>query len=412
MLVVYLIVCPCGALQWIQYVAIADIIVDYYDVSYETVNWTNLITLLCFVICTIPSSFLLDKYGIRVSAIISGLGICIATWIKMASVSQNNFWIVILAQGILATSQTPLINIPPKMAANWFGPDEVSMACSIGLNGIQIGSALGFILPPFLIKKDSVADDLFATNVGLGILCTVAFVLILLVFTDKPPNAPSYAVINQPQKIEYIATIKSLLRNKSFLWVLLACGLNLSTYCLLQTVLNQIVLYYYSEATEDVGLMGLLMIITGIFGCVTAGYILDKFKIFRLLVLLSNFLLLITFIFFTFTLDINIVYPYIFSCMFGLFSIAYIATCYQIGIETTYPEPEAVVVGIMNASGQGLGIVGTYIYSYLFYEITTLWANVCLCLIYVITFIILIFVKFELKRSETNSNKGLQTKGV
>ncbi|KAF5293177.1 hypothetical protein FQR65_LT11022 [Abscondita terminalis] len=406
-LIIYMTVSICVNVQWTEYIVVADVIVDYYNISYEAVNWTNLISYLFFLICSLPTSYLIEKCGCRMIAVIGSLAVCLATWIKVASVSPTKFWLVMLSHGVIGIFQTPFLIMSPTVAANWFGPNEVSFACSIGFIGVQLGLALGYVLPPLLIRRGSVDDDLMSTNIGLAVISTMAFLLTLFV-TDKPPIPPSYAAINRHQKVEYIKTIRQLIKNKPFLWILLGYAFILSIYCTLHTVLNQIVLKYYPDATKDVGIMGLSMIIAGIFGSACASHLLDRFKIFRFSVLLYSVLVTLSLIVFTYTLNINIAFPYITMATFGLFSVSFIAACTQVAIETTYPISETVVAGIMNAFGQGIAIASTYIYSSLFYKVEDIWANNSMVIICIITLLILLFTKFELKRTEVDMRKNLE----
>lgn len=46
----------------------------------------------------------------------------------------------------------------------------------------------------------------------------------------------------------------------------------------ISTLLSQMVIHYYGDdAQEDTGTIGLLLVVSGMFGSVVCGYILDKF---------------------------------------------------------------------------------------------------------------------------------------
>merc|ERR1712071_221438 len=100
-----------------------------------------------------------------------------------------------------------ILGVPPNVAAVWFGPEQVSSACSIGVFGNQLGVALGFLLPPMMVGShdgDIIAigadlSQLFYILAGLssgwlldsygditcnGVLCSsllVGFILTLLI---------------------------------------------------------------------------------------------------------------------------------------------------------------------------------------------------------------------------------------
>ena len=63
----------------------------------------------------------------------------IGAWIKVASVSPDRFWVTFLGQFIVAISQVFILGVPPRLAAVWFGPTQVSTACAIGVFGNQVG---------------------------------------------------------------------------------------------------------------------------------------------------------------------------------------------------------------------------------------------------------------------------------
>lgn len=66
-------------------------------------------------------------------------GTCLGAWIKVASVSPDRFWVTFLGQTIVGLSQIFILSIPARLAAVWFGPEQVSSACSIGVFGNQVG---------------------------------------------------------------------------------------------------------------------------------------------------------------------------------------------------------------------------------------------------------------------------------
>lgn len=71
--------------------------------------------------------------------IIGMAGTCVGAWIKVASVSPDRFWVTFLGQTIVGLSQIFILNVPARLSAVWFGPEQVSSACSIGVFGNQVG---------------------------------------------------------------------------------------------------------------------------------------------------------------------------------------------------------------------------------------------------------------------------------
>lgn len=84
MLLLFMILSASNALQWVQYCIISDVVVSYYGVSNDAVNWTSMIYMLTYIVLIFPGSWFLDKYGLKTSILIGALGNCLGAWIKVA----------------------------------------------------------------------------------------------------------------------------------------------------------------------------------------------------------------------------------------------------------------------------------------------------------------------------------------
>lgn len=71
-----------------------------------------------------------------------GFGTALGSWVKVFSTGQDQFWIAFIGQTIVASSQCFILSVPARLAAVWFGPDQVSSACSIGVFGNQVSKYL------------------------------------------------------------------------------------------------------------------------------------------------------------------------------------------------------------------------------------------------------------------------------
>lgn len=66
------------------------------------------------------------------------LGNALGAWIKVFSVATDKFWLTLIGQTIAAISQIFILAIPARLAAIWFGENQVSSACTIGVLGNQV----------------------------------------------------------------------------------------------------------------------------------------------------------------------------------------------------------------------------------------------------------------------------------
>ena len=67
-----------------------------------------------------------------------------------------------------------------------------------------------------------------------------------LVFRTAPPTPPSYAAKQQgEEKINFAQSLKNLMKNRSFMILLLAYGINVGVFYAISTLLSQIILGHY-----------------------------------------------------------------------------------------------------------------------------------------------------------------------
>ncbi len=69
------------------------------------------------------------------------MGTTAGAWIKVLGVSPDLFYVLLIGQTVAAMSQVFVLGVPPTVAAVWFGPDEVSSACGIGVFGNQVDTS-------------------------------------------------------------------------------------------------------------------------------------------------------------------------------------------------------------------------------------------------------------------------------
>uniref|UniRef100_T1GPB4 Uncharacterized protein n=1 Tax=Megaselia scalaris TaxID=36166 RepID=T1GPB4_MEGSC len=89
---------------------------------------------------SLPNALILFPQGLRITALVGIFGTCIGSWIKVFSVSPDAFYIGFIGQSVVAFSQVFILSLPARVAAVWFGPDQVSSACSVGVFGNQVSS--------------------------------------------------------------------------------------------------------------------------------------------------------------------------------------------------------------------------------------------------------------------------------
>ncbi|XP_039755588.1 uncharacterized MFS-type transporter C09D4.1 isoform X1 [Pararge aegeria] len=385
MLTFFVVYSASNSLQWTQYTIISDIITKYYGVSSNAVSWTSMIYMVTYVPLIFPASWLLDKTGLRVTTIIGSFGTCAGAWLKVFSVPQDMFWLGFTGQTVVAVAQVFILNLPPRLAAVWFGADQVSSACSIGVFGNQLGVALGFFLPPMLVRAqgtmEEIGADLQVMFYLVAGLTSVLFVFIVLFFKAAPPSPPSAAAdMGAALDSNFLQSIKKLLTNRNYILLLISYGLNVGVFYAISTLLNELVLTYYPGANADAGRIGLVIVVAGMVGSVVCGFILDKTHRFKETTLAVYAATVVGMIIFTFTLDCGYISVVYFSSIFlGFFMAGYLPVGFEFASEVTYPEPEGTTSGILNACAQVFGTVLTLLFEWMLGRVGDRWADLAMC---------------------------------
>ncbi|XP_066533611.1 feline leukemia virus subgroup C receptor-related protein 1 isoform X1 [Hoplias malabaricus] len=407
-----------NAFQWIQYSIIANIFMHYYSVSNVMIDWLSVIYMLVYVPLIFPAAWLLDRRGLRVTALL-GAGLNAAgAWLKCASVGPQLFWITAAAQLICSVAQVFILGLPSRIASVWFGPREVSTACAAAVLGNQLGVAIGFLLPPVLVPNTSEDKDLMGRNIsimfyGTAAVSTLLFILTVFVIQDRPPLPPSPAQAILPtspaEDYSYKKSIISLFKNKPFILLLLSYGIMTGSFYSVSTLLNQIIITYYPGEEINAGRIGLTLVVAGMIGSILCGLWLDHTKTYKMTTLIVYILSFIGMLVFTFTLDLKLLLVVFFTGgVLGFFMTGYLPIGFEFGVEITYPESEGTSSGLLNAFAQVFGIIFTLIQGKLTTDYNPRIGNIFVCAWIFLGVILTALIKSELKRHGANmgNSKG------
>ncbi|KAF5296869.1 hypothetical protein FQA39_LY12387 [Lamprigera yunnana] len=325
MLSLYFIVGSVTVMQWTQYVIIADVVVKYYNVSYEIVNWSMMIFLLVFIVFVLPGNYVLHALGLRNFFLLTSFLQCVGCWLKILAVNPNRFWLALVCQAIFGLTHVFILSIPSLIAMTWFDINEISTATSIGTLQPQLSSALGFIIPTFIISstyEENVFErNLFIMVLTIAIFSTVCLVLIFFFFEDKPPIPPSEAQFyherGRKHLLNIVPFVKHLMQNSSFMLILFICGINNGIMGSIDTLLNQIIVQNYEDSSTEAGRIVCLEYLLGSAGNLVAGIILDKFHHFKITMRTSQGICFLLMIIFTYIIQRGILGLYIVLSFIG-----------------------------------------------------------------------------------------------
>ncbi|XP_047429526.1 feline leukemia virus subgroup C receptor-related protein 1 isoform X2 [Mugil cephalus] len=378
-----------NAFQWIQYSIITNVFTRYYGVTNDKVDWLSIVYMVAYVPLIFPATWLLDWKGLRLTALL-GAGLnCAGAWLKCASVSPERFGVTVAAQVVCSVAQVFILGLPSRIASVWFGPREVSTACATAVLGNQLGTAIGFLLPPVLVPNT--ADDIeqMGRNIsvmfyGTAAVSTALFILTVIVIKDRPALPPSQAQAvlpdSPPEDYSYKQSIINLMVNKAFVLLLISYGIMTGSFYSVSTLLNQMIMTCYENQELNAGRIGLTLVVAGMVGSILCGLWLDHTKTYKMTTLIVYGLSFLGMVVFTFTLDLNNILLVFFTAgVLGFFMTGYLPLGFEFGVEITYPESEGTSSGLLNAFAQIFGIIFTLIQGKLTTNYNPLVGNLFLC---------------------------------
>ncbi|XP_057388663.1 feline leukemia virus subgroup C receptor-related protein 1 isoform X1 [Balaenoptera acutorostrata] len=443
-----------NAFQWIQYSIISNVFESFYNVSSLHIDWLSMVYMLAYVPLIFPATWLLDTRGLRLTALLgSGLN-CLGAWIKCGSVQQHLFWVTMLGQCLCSVAQVFILGLPSHIASVWFGPKEVSTACATAVLGNQLGTAVGFLLPPVLVPNTQNNTQLLACNIstmfyGTSAVATLLFILTVIghsskallpplvpessrpglsleavsqnqlqaaiisleeAFKEKPQYPPSQAQAvlqdSPPGEYSYVKSIRNLFKNIPFVLLLITYGIMTGAFYSVSTLLNQIILTYYEGEEVNAGRIGLTLVLAGMVGSILCGLWLDYTKTYKHTTLTVYILSFVGMVIFTFTLNLgHIIIVFVTGGLLGFFMTGYLPLGFEFAVEITYPESEGTSSGLLNAAAQIFGILFTLAQGKLTSDYGPRTGNVFLCVWMFLGITLTALIKSDLKRH--NINKGI-----
>nr|CAH0103592.1 unnamed protein product [Daphnia galeata] len=412
MLIIFVLVFMTNAFQWIQFSIINNLITKYYGVESSTVDWTSLVFMVAYIPLIFPGAWIMDKMGLRVTLLLGAFGTTAGAWTNVMSVAPDRFYVALMGQTLSATAQVFLLGVSPNVAAVWFGPEQVSSACAVGVFGSQVGIALGFLIPPILVKdhemKDDIGEDLLFMFYIVAGISTLLLLTVIVVFQAKPSLPPSTArclAAQQPSPtpLTYYHSVKRIVTNRNYILLLFTYGINVGVFYAMSTLLNQVVLQHFPGEEENAGRIGLTIVLCGMLGSVLFGVILDKTHKFKETTLAIYIFVLASMAAYTFTFKLDhIAVTFVTAGVTGFFMTGYLPVGFEFAAELTYPEPEVTSAGLLNASAQFFGIIFTVLGGWLLGNYGSLVCNGTMLAALLVGAALTLPIRAELKRQKAN----------
>jgi len=189
---------------------------------------------------------------------------------------------------------------PSQLSARWFSDGERTTATAISTTSNNLGSALGFLIGPYIVHWTSMPVLLIIE----GAIAIVVCIAILIYFPDRPPSPPSYSTaIETEKKIDNYRVfyeIRQLVVHPSFLLLIFIGGGSAGVFNAWSGMFDQILAPSFNQI--EAGWLGFGCTLAGIVGGICTGYLGDSLFRFRFKLLLIALYIISAALFLYFTL--------------------------------------------------------------------------------------------------------------
>jgi MFS family permease len=157
-LLAFMCVVVTNQLSWITFAPITSSAATYYGVSDLSIGLLSMSFMIVYIIVSIPASWAIDTYGIRVAV---GIGAALTgIFGLLRGLLAPTYALVLISQVGIAIGQPFILNAITKVAARWFPIQERATASGLGSLAMYLGIMVGLALTPYLTIRSGIAGML------------------------------------------------------------------------------------------------------------------------------------------------------------------------------------------------------------------------------------------------------------
>ncbi len=345
-LLAFMFVVATNQLLWITFAPITGSAATYYGVDDLSIGLLSMSFMIVYVIISIPASWLIDTYGVRIAV---GIG-AVLTGIfgLMRGLVPPDYNLVLIAQIGIAIGQPFILNAVTTVAARWFPVEERATAAGLGSLAMYLGIAVALMLTPYLTLQSQISGMLLT----YGVISVIAALVFFVFVKERPPTAPCPP--DQEERSLVFDGLKESLRMKDFGLLMVIFFVGLGVFNAVTTWIEDIV-RPRGFSIIQAGNIGGLMILGGIIGAVVIPLLSDHYRKRTPYLLMAVIGATMGLVGITFATSYWLLLGSAF--VFGFFLLSAGPVGFQYGAEITHPAPEGTSNGLLLLMGQISGIV-------------------------------------------------------
>lgn len=342
---IYMFLIAVNQMLWITFAPITTDATKYYGVSDLWIGILSMCFMIVYVAVSIPASWIIDKYGIRIGV---GIGAAFTGLFGLLrGFVTTDFSLLLIAQVGIAIGQPFILNAITKFAARWFPIAERATAAGLGTLAMYVGILAGMIITPHLIIGSGIGGMLYI----YGIVAMVSAVVFIVFAKEGPPTAPCRP--DQEERSLVYDGYKNLFKVRDFNWLMFIFFIGLGVFNCVTTWIENILSPRGFSATQA-GITGGLMIAGGIIGALVIPILSDYYQKRTpfMIIALAGATICLAGIAFATSYWLLLVS----GAGLGFFLLSSGPIGFQYGAEITYPTSEGTSNGMLLLMGQISGI--------------------------------------------------------
>ena len=373
-LVSYCFILFASGYQWLSFNTI-PYFTTYYEISDWKLDFFSLIYIIEYLVLFIPEMILLEKLSTKNLFRISSACILVGSAIKVIIKKDKSLAASYIGQIISGLSRPYLLMILGKISADWFKENSRNFVCTICLMSDVGGILIGYIWNLAYIKEEENDKDIYKDHIYRYFLAEFILVFILCIpgfFVDESqPSKPS-SISKENEFIKFSKeSIKKLFSNIKYIFILISMFFIGGYYYIISMKFPYLVgIYTLDKKKSD--LVYSISITVGVVSSLIISYILDKYKKYKLYLIILSLFNTLCQVFITFLLELvesKNLNAYAICIIFYIFINASVLTYYSNIInyicEITYPVSEYISVGFMIAVTQIYNLCGHFLYKHI-----------------------------------------------
>lgn len=344
-------------LMWTTFFSITTEAWKFYGFA-DAVAGENAISLLSIIfmagmiVLSIPVMAAFEKFGFKKAV---GFGVVLTGVAALVrGIWGGSYTVVVVATVGFAIAQPFILNSPGLVAGKWFPENERATANSVGLLCSYVGMCIGLLLTPVLLEGGMGIQTMLLLYGGLGAATAILFLLLVKEAPPTPP-CPEEAAVRD----SFGDGMRGAMKKRDFVLALAVFFCMFGVFNTFFTMIEPILRQLSGEAVDatQVGVIGVVILVTGVAGSLILSMVSDRDKRQRRLpyAIGANIAGIAGLVLFIFSRSFGLMLAA--AVLYGFFIVGGAPLLLTFAAEAAYPTSEGTSEGLLMWAGNVAGVV-------------------------------------------------------